>query len=346
MSKYWYKSESILSSWWSKLFQMMQLQAAWAMSVFASQDEEAQVELGAQGAIRLLVAILAHDTIVVERAPSKPNSNNSIHSIVQTNISHMRSKPGSQSSQHLGYIDETSDILMDLPPGPQLALKPGAVLAHITSSAKNSPANMFHGAVLTHMKSAAQPLASPENVFPGTRMTASLRQTTLREKVDPETKLGLKVQAAHALWKLAVNNIKNCKLITDTCALLCFAKLIETGDGDLKYNSIMAVMEIAAAAERDPELRRSAFKTNSPSAKAVVQRLLIALRDENEEPDLQVSLNSYFFITIYILQELQSSPGEGAMFASEFYEIHTIGSRNEQINMPNRTLDLMVPKIN
>lgn len=310
---------------------MMQLQAAWAMSVFASQDEEAQVELGAQGAIRLLVAILAHDTIVVERAPSKPNSNNSIHSIVQTNISQMRTKPGSQSSQHLGYVDETSDIVVDLPPsGPQLALKPGAVLAHIKSSAKNSPANMFHGAVLTHMKSAAQPLGSPENVFPGTRMTASLRQTTLRERVDPETKLGLKVQAAHALWKLAANNIKNCKLITDTCALLCFAKLIETGDGDLKYNSIMAVMEIAAAAERDPELRRSAFKTNSPSAKAVVQRLLVALRDENEEPDLQVSLNSYFFLSKFISsQELQSSPGKGAMFANEFCETHTIGSRNE-----------------
>ena len=331
LSKYWYKSECILSSWWSKLFQMMQLQAAWAMSVFASQDEEAQVELGAQGAIRLLVAILAHDTIVVERAPSKPNSNNSIHSIVQTNISQMRTKPGSQSSQHLGYVDETSDIVVDLPPsGPQLALKPGAVLAHIKSSAKNSPANMFHGAVLTHMKSAAQPLGSPENVFPGTRMTASLRQTTLRERVDPETKLGLKVQAAHALWKLAANNIKNCKLITDTCALLCFAKLIETGDGDLKYNSIMAVMEIAAAAERDPELRRSAFKTNSPSAKAVVQRLLVALRDENEEPDLQVSLNSYFFLSKFISsQELQSSPGKGAMFANKFCETHTIGSRNE-----------------
>ena len=321
---------SILSSWWSKLFQIMQLQAAWAMSVFASQDEEAQVELGAQGAIRLLVAILAHDTIVVERAPSKPNSNNSIHSIVQTNISQMRSKPGSQSSQHLGYVDENSDTLIDLPPsGPQLASKPGTVLAHTKSSAKNSPANMFHGAVLTHMKSAAQSPAGPENVFPGTRMTASLRQTTLRERVDPETKLGLKVQAAHALWKLAANNIKNCKLITDTCALLCFAKLIETGDGDLKYNSIMAVMEIAAAAERDPELRRSAFKTNSPSAKAVVQRLLVALRDEDEEPDLQVSLNSYFLSQFIPSQELQSSPCKGAMFANKSCETHTIGSRKQ-----------------
>ena len=73
----------------------MQLQAAWAMSDFVSQDEEAQVELGAQGAIRFLVAILAHDSIVVERAPSKPNSNNSIHSIVQTNISQVRSKTDS-----------------------------------------------------------------------------------------------------------------------------------------------------------------------------------------------------------------------------------------------------------
>ena len=107
----------------------MQLAATWAMSDFDSQDEEAQVELGAQGAIRLLVAILAHDTIVVERAPSKPNSNNSIHSIVQTNISKVRSKLGSQSSQHLGYVNENSDTLMDPPPsGLQLVLKPGSCL--------------------------------------------------------------------------------------------------------------------------------------------------------------------------------------------------------------------------
>ena len=64
-------------------------------------------------------------------------------------------------------------------------------VSHMKSSAKNSPANMFHGVVPTHMKSAAQPLAGAEKVFPGTRMTTSLRQTTLQERVDPETKYKL-----------------------------------------------------------------------------------------------------------------------------------------------------------
>jgi hypothetical protein len=100
--------------------------------------------------------------------------------------------------------------------------------------------------------------------------------------------LALQVQVAHALWHLAAGNIKNSRLITDTCALLCFAKLIETGQGEVKYNTIMTVMEIAASAERDSDLRRAAFKTNSPSAKAVVERLLAVIRDEDEDPDLQV----------------------------------------------------------
>jgi hypothetical protein len=98
----------------------------------------------------------------------------------------------------------------------------------------------------------------------------------------------LKAEAAHALWKLAKNNIKNSKQITDTRALLCFAKLIETDHGMVKYNSIMAIMEIAAAAERDKELRRAAFKTNSTAVKAVVECLLRVLEQEADKPDLQV----------------------------------------------------------
>jgi hypothetical protein len=48
----------------------------------------------------------------------------------------------------------------------------------------------------------------------------------------------------------------------------------------------MAVMEIAGAAEQDAELRRAAFKTNSPAAKAVVEQLLRVI--EKGEPELQV----------------------------------------------------------
>ncbi|KAF3440301.1 hypothetical protein FNV43_RR18585 [Rhamnella rubrinervis] len=57
-------------------------------------------------------------------------------------------------------------------------------------------------------------------------------------------------------------------------ALLCFAVLLEKGTEDVQYNSAMALMEITAVAEKDAELRRSAFKPNSPACKAVVDQLL------------------------------------------------------------------------
>jgi len=66
---------------------------------------------------------------------------------------------------------------------------------------------------------------------------------------DPETKAKLNSQAARALWKLAQNNVQNSKSITDTRALLCFARLIqfENDENDLQYNFVIAVMEIARA---------------------------------------------------------------------------------------------------
>ncbi|CAM6060304.1 unnamed protein product [Sphagnum tenellum] len=105
---------------------------------------------------------------------------------------------------------------------------------------------------------------------------------------DPETKAKLNSQAARALWKLAQNNIQNSKSITDTRALLCFARLIqfENDENDFQYNCVIAVMEIARAAEHDAELCRAAFKTDSPAAKAVLDQLLRVI--ENGHPELQV----------------------------------------------------------
>lgn len=50
----------------------------------------------------------------------------------------------------------------------------------------------------------------------------------------------------------------------------------------------MVVMEIAAAAERNPDLRRAAFKTSSPAAKAVVDQLLRVAEEEDGKPHLQI----------------------------------------------------------
>eukprot|EP01018_Ginkgo_biloba_P016945 Gb_26991 [translate_table: standard] len=107
-----------------------------------------------------------------------------------------------------------------------------------------------------------------------------------REEEDPATKLELKTEAARALWKLAENSVSNSKRITDTKGLLCFAKLIQKEEGELQHNCVMAVMEIAAAAERNSDMRRASFKTNSPAAKAVVDQLL-RVAEEDGKPQLQ-----------------------------------------------------------
>ncbi|KAI3795952.1 hypothetical protein L1987_38613 [Smallanthus sonchifolius] len=95
-----------------------------------------------------------------------------------------------------------------------------------------------------------------------------------RENEPYELKLELKRSCSRALWMLARGNLANSKILTDTKGLLVLAKLIETETGELQTNCLMNVMEIAAAAESNADLRRAAFRTNSPAAKAVVDQLL------------------------------------------------------------------------
>lgn len=100
-----------------------------------------------------------------------------------------------------------------------------------------------------------------------------------RENEDPEVKLQLKVSCAEALWMLAKGSVSNSRKITETKGMLCLAKLVEKEKGELQYNCLMTIMEIAAAAESNADLRRAAFKTNSPAAKAVVEQLLRLIKD-------------------------------------------------------------------
>ncbi|XP_019164153.1 PREDICTED: uncharacterized protein LOC109160300 [Ipomoea nil] len=109
-----------------------------------------------------------------------------------------------------------------------------------------------------------------------------------RENEKPEVKLKLKVSCAEALWMLAKGSVSNSRRITETKGLLCLAKLVETEQGELQLNCLMAIMEITAAAESNADLRRAAFKTNSPAAKAVVDQLLKVIKESNS-PKMQVS---------------------------------------------------------
>ncbi|CAI9756302.1 unnamed protein product [Fraxinus pennsylvanica] len=109
-----------------------------------------------------------------------------------------------------------------------------------------------------------------------------------RENEKPEVKHKLKISCAEALWMLARGSVENSRRITETKGLLCLAKLVETEQGELQYNCLMTLMEIAAAAESNADLRRAAFKTNCPAAKAVVDQLLRVIK-ESDIPRLKIS---------------------------------------------------------
>lgn len=108
-----------------------------------------------------------------------------------------------------------------------------------------------------------------------------------RENEKPEVKIKLKIACAEALWMLAGGSVANSRRISETKGLLCLAKLVEKEQGELQFNCLMTIMEITAAAESNADLRRAAFKTNSPAAKAVVDQLLRVIKDL-DSPTLQI----------------------------------------------------------
>ncbi|KAI3812454.1 hypothetical protein L1987_17163 [Smallanthus sonchifolius] len=99
--------------------------------------------------------------------------------------------------------------------------------------------------------------------------------------------LELNTNCSGALWMLARGNVANCRKITETKGLLCLAKLIEKEKGELQINCLMTVMEITSAAECNPDIRRSAFKTNSSASKAVADQLL-RLINESDNPAIKI----------------------------------------------------------
>jgi hypothetical protein len=231
------------------------------MSQFCEHDEEAQVEIAGAGGIRLLVFLLGHD---INEDSSKTTKAVSIHTVVKSTMANQ--KDGSVAHREQPG-EEVPDPESNSSSPSRIAPKPNVVQ------------NDF--------KSMSATRTSLDNGRPSLQ-SSSLRTISQnsRDNEDPKTKAALKAEAARALWKLARNNVKNSKSITDTRALLCFAKLIQFDKDDVQYNCVMAVMEIAGAAEQDAELRRAAFKTNSPAAKAVVEQLLRVI--EKGEPELQV----------------------------------------------------------
>ncbi|PWA72500.1 Armadillo [Artemisia annua] len=91
---------------------------------------------------------------------------------------------------------------------------------------------------------------------------------------SPEEKMKLKISCGRALWVLAKGSLLNSRKIMETKALICLAKLIEPEPEELQVNCLKTVMELATVAESNADLRRQAFKPNSPAARTVLDQLL------------------------------------------------------------------------
>ncbi|XP_077231225.1 uncharacterized protein LOC143864218 [Tasmannia lanceolata] len=252
---------------------------AWAISELAGNHPKCQDHFAQNNIIRLLVSHLAFETIQ-EHSKYAVSGNKalSVDSVVlakinntKTNNYHKEEEKQFQSN-FLHPIDNHTQT--------QIYSVIKTTMEMKAQSEKNKlpikTGNNYSGAHTntTHNHKLQQKTNSQSGAGKG------------REFEDPATKATMKAMAAKALQKLAKGNSSICRSITESRALLCFAVLLEKGDHEVRYYSAMALMEIAGVAEKDPELRRSAFKPNSPAAKAVVDQLLKII--ENSESNLLI----------------------------------------------------------
>ncbi|RWR92303.1 Armadillo repeat only 2 [Cinnamomum micranthum f. kanehirae] len=254
---------------------------AWAVSEMASNHLNCQDHFAQNNIIRLLVSHLAFETVQEHSKYAVSSKALSIHSVVMANND-------SSKSSIKGHDYEEDKLLhsqIKRPSGGNINLPrmhsviqstmiQSAVEGKSQSQSQNqsqSQPQSQQNRATNHAPPANNNHNSSSNSQAGSLSGASLKG---RECEDPATKAAMKAMAAKALWHLAKGNSAICRSITESRALLCFAVLLEKGNGEVQFNSAMALMEIAAVAEEDGELRRSAFKPNSPAAKAVVDQLL------------------------------------------------------------------------
>ncbi|KAK8460220.1 hypothetical protein SEVIR_2G299800v4 [Setaria viridis] len=236
----------------------VQATVAWAVSELAANHPKCQDAFAQHNVIRLLVGHLAFET-VQEHSKYAITSKMSIHAVVMD-------KKNSTGSGSADLLDAADHSTMRYPTGHASQSKNEMhSLVQSTMAAKSNGGSGKHVATTTN-----------GGVVATKQHNASLSGTSTRgrEFEDPETKALMKANAAKALWQLAKGNAAICKSITESRALLCFAVLLEKGEGDVQYNSSMALMEICCVAEQNSDLRRSAFKPTSPAARAVVDQLL------------------------------------------------------------------------
>ncbi|KAK3157351.1 hypothetical protein QOZ80_2AG0119990 [Eleusine coracana subsp. coracana] len=252
----------------------VQAAVAEAIAMLADRSTTCQELFAQNNAVRYLVGHLASGTIQehsrysvssssLRNNVAAPQPMKSLHSVVLAKTHSMR---------HSGDLDLDTSVGANEPP----RMSNGMVAEQ--DAKRSQMQSVVHSAMAakTNTNGSLHPPFKPQLGTSGSSGRGA------REMEDPESKAHLKAMAAKALWKLACGHLGVCKSITESRALLCFAVLLEKGDGDMgtqvQYFSAMAIMEIARVAEHNLVLRQSAFKPSSPAAKAVVDQLLRVVR--------------------------------------------------------------------
>ncbi|KAK7252969.1 hypothetical protein RIF29_37301 [Crotalaria pallida] len=267
---------------------------AWAVSELAANDRSCQDLFAQHNIIRLLVSHLAFETVqehskyaIVSHKPT------SIHAVVMAssnnNNASNNARKGFEDVEMQG-LNSMSHPFGNPKARNQLHRVVTSTIA-VHNAAKPQDKNQaneakqdFQGS--DSLKSNANGIGKQGHHHHQHSHSHSGFNMKGREIEDPETKASMKEMAARALWQLAKGNSQICRSITESRALLCFAVLLERGPEAVQYNSAMAVMEITAVAEKDTDLRKSAFKPNSPACKAVVDQMVKII--EKADSDLLI----------------------------------------------------------
>ncbi|CAD6210391.1 unnamed protein product [Miscanthus lutarioriparius] len=257
----------------------VQATVADAIASLARHSQKSQDLFAQSNAVRHLVTHLASGTIkehsrysvgvngsrnTVTTAAAATTSLDNLHSVVLAKSRSVRQgEPGSSTN---------------VPPNP---LQTSTGQQRVRANQMQSVVQSAMAATNTTTNGVMPPGARPQLSSNGSSGRGS------REAEDPATKAQMKTMAAKALWMLARGHVGVCKSITESRALLCFARLLQSGDGgagtDLQFYSAMVIMEITRVAEHNLALRHSAFKPSATAAKDVVEQLLRIVRKGDDD---------------------------------------------------------------
>lgn len=257
---------------------------AWAVSELVAHHRPCQDLFAQNNIIRLLVSHLAFETVQEHSKYAIVSKATSIHQVV------LASNNSSDTNTASKLIDDEDKNRVPHPSGNKQAYQMHSVVT-TTMAMKDQikqqlPLKPVNGTNQTsHAKSNGNVDAKQNHSNHHHQQTLSLSGVNNkgRELEGPETKASMKAMAARALRHLAKGNSSICRSITESRALLCFAVLLEKGPEEVKFDSAMALMEITAVAEQDADLRRSAFKPNSPACKSVIDQLLRIIDNADSE---------------------------------------------------------------